>query len=263
VDPRARRVLVTGASGGLGQAIVRGFAARGAQLVVSGRRAGPLERLAAEIGARVAVADLADPEALRGLARAHADIDVLVANAAIPASGPLETFAEAEIDRALDVNLRAPIVLARELAPAMAARGGGHLVFVGSLAGKAATEGASLYSATKFGLRGFAAALRAELHGTGVGVSAVFPGFIREAGMFADSGARLPPGVGTRTPQDVAAGVLRAVERDRAEVDVAPVPLRVGAILAGLAPDTAARLTRRLGGRALAARMAEGQAGKR
>ena len=81
-----------------------------------------------------------------------------------------------EIDRALDVNLRAPIALARALSPPMIARGKGHLSFMSSLSGKAATPQSSIYNATKFGLRGFAAALRADLRPHGVEVSAVFPG---------------------------------------------------------------------------------------
>ena len=104
----------------------------------------------------------------------------------------------------------------------MAQRGRGHLVFISSLSGKAATPGSSVYSATKFGLRGFAQGLRGDLRGAGVGVSVVFPGFIRDAGMFAESGTELPAFVGTSTPEDVADGVLRAIERNRGEVDVAP-----------------------------------------
>ena len=87
----------------------------------------------------------------------------------------------------LEVNLRAPIALARALAPAMIARGSGHIVFISSLAGKAAAPASSIYSATKFGLRGFALGLREDLRPHGVGVSVVLPGFIRDAGMFADA----------------------------------------------------------------------------
>jgi len=146
------------------------------------------------------------------------------------------------------VNLRAPIVLGQAMAARMAARGGhGQLVFVGSLAGKAASSGGSLYSATKFGLRGFALGLREDLRPEGIGVSLVSPGFIRGAGMFHDSGARLPPGVGTRTPEDVARAVVRAIEKDLAEVEVAPVPLRMGAAFASVAPGAASALQRRLG----------------
>ena len=114
----------------------------------------------------------------------------------------------------LDVNLRAPIVLAQGLLPRMIARHSGQLVFISSLSGKAATPNTSLYNASKFGLRGFAAALRADLHGSGVGVTTVFPGFISDAGMFADAEVELPTGVGTRTPEQVADAV---VERDRAQ----------------------------------------------
>ena len=136
------------------------------------------------------------------------EVDVLIANAALPASGAFTELTQAEIDRMLEVNLRAPIALARALAPAMVARGGGHIVFISSLSGKAASPASSVYSATKFGLRGFALGLREDLRPHGVGVSVVLPGFIRDAGMFADAGVELPPGVGTRTPEEVAAGVI-------------------------------------------------------
>ena len=98
-----------------------------------------------------------------------------MANAALPASGPIVDFSPEQIDRALDVNLRAPIQLTRALVPGMVERGAGHVVLVSSLSGKVASIGSSLYSATKFGLRGFASGLREDLHGTGVGVTVVFP----------------------------------------------------------------------------------------
>jgi len=258
-----RTVLLTGATGGLGHAIARAFAGRGARLVLTGRREEPLAALAAELGARAEGADLSDPDAVRRLAAAHADADVLVANAALPASGALASFSEAELDRALAVNLRAPILLAHALAPAMVARGAGHLVFMSSLAGKAATARSSVYSATKFGLRGFAGSLRVDLHGTGVGVSTVFPGFVRDAGMWADTGLRLPRGVATVSPEQVAEATVRAVERDRGEVSVAPLGLRLGAEVAGLAPELTRRVTRLLGDARLADRAVDRQRTKR
>ena len=94
-----------------------------------------------------------------------------LANAGVPGSGRIETFSIEEIDRAIDVNLRAPVVLARRLAEGMAARGGGHIVFISSLNGKAAPPGTPIYAATKFGLRGFAQSLRQDLRPQGVGVS--------------------------------------------------------------------------------------------
>ncbi|HUN79796.1 MAG TPA: SDR family NAD(P)-dependent oxidoreductase [Solirubrobacteraceae bacterium] len=251
-------VLLTGATGGIGQAIARDMHARGAQLILTGRRADVLEPLAAELGARALAVDLSDAADLERLLQEAGRVDILIANAALPGSGSLESFSVDQIDRALDVNLRAPIVMTQVLAPQMAARGSGHLLFVGSLSSKAASPQSSMYNATKFGLRGFALAMRAELRPSGVGVSLVCPGFIREAGMFAEAGVALPRGVGTRSPQDVARAVAGAIEHDRAEVDVAPLTLRAGAAFASLAPGIAASVTRRTGGDDIATALAAG-----
>jgi len=258
-----RTALVTGATGGIGQAIAEALTARGAKLVLTGRRVEVLEPLADRLGGRALGVDLADRAAVAQLLVDAGDVDVLVANAALPGSGRLESYELEQLDRVLEVNLRAPIALARELVPSMLSRGAGHLVFVSSLSGKTATAGQSLYSATKFGLRGFALGLRADLHDSGVGVSTVFPGFIRDAGMFADSGVKLPGYVGTRSPQQVADGVVRAIERDVGEVDVAPFGLRAGAAFAGLAPELSARVTRRLGANDIARALGDAQAAKR
>jgi short-subunit dehydrogenase len=256
-------VLLTGATGGIGQAIARALAERGAKLVLTGRRSDVLEPLATELGGRALAVDLADRAAVEQLASDVPDTDILIANAALPATGTLDSFSVAEIDRALDVNLRAPIILSRALSPAMLTRGRGQLVFISSLSGKAATSRTALYNTSKFGLRGFASALRGDLHGTGVGVSAIFPGFIRDAGMFADAEVKLPPGIGTKTPEDVARAVVKAIEHDRAEIDVAPLPLRASTVFASLAPELAARMGRRLGSEDITRQMHEGQREKR
>lgn len=253
------RVLLTGASGGIGHAIARAFAARGARLIVTGRRKEALDALAKEVAGEAVVCDLADRRDVERLVDTVGEVEILVANAAHPGSGVFTEFDQDRIDQILEVNLRAPIAIARALAPAMSARGHGHLVFVSSLSGKAAQPASALYSATKFGLRGFALAARGDLRHHGVGVSVVLPGFIRDAGMFAEAGVRLPPGVGTRSPTDVATAVLRAVERNRAEVEVAPLGLRVGAWLAGLAPGATAPVSRLLGGEKIASELAAGQ----
>ena len=263
MELRGRTVLVTGATGGLGTAIVRALAARGAVPVLTGRRSDVLEPLALETGGRAVAADLSLAADVDRLLDEAGAVDVLVANAGLPGSGHLTSFSVEEIDRALAVNLRAPIVMARRLAEPMAGRGAGHMVFVSSLSGKAASGGGSVYAATKFGLRGFAHGLREDLRDAGVGVSVVLPGFIRDSGMFHDAGVKLPAFLGTRTPQDVAAAVVRAIERDRAEVEVAPLPMRAGAAFAGLAPELSARVQRRLGGAKVAEDMARGQASKR
>jgi short-subunit dehydrogenase len=256
-------VLLTGATGGIGQAIARALAARGGKLILTGRRIDVLEPLAQQLDARTAAVDLAEPAELERLVRESGEVDILVANAALPASGALESFTVQEIDRALDVNLRAPIVLAHALLPQMVERGRGHLLFMSSLAGKAATPGTAMYNASKYGLRGFASALRADLRTTGVGVSAVFPGFIRDAGMFADAGVKLPAGVGTRTPEDVAEATVKAIERNRGEIDVAPLPLRASTIFANLAPELAGSVARKLGSEDITRKLEAGQRDKR
>jgi uncharacterized protein len=256
-------VLLTGATGGLGHAIARALSARGARLVLTSREAEALEPLARECGARALTADLAQREAAERLALDAGDVDILIANAALPASGTVDSFSVEQLDRALDVNLRAPMVLAHALMPAMVARGRGHLLFMSSLAGKAATPGSAVYSATKFGLRGFASALRSDLRMSGVGVSAIFPGFISDAGMFAEADVELPFGVSTRRPEDVAAAVIGAIERNRGEVDVAPLPLRLGTAFASLAPETAGRLGRLLGSDAISSQLEASQREKR
>jgi short-subunit dehydrogenase len=257
--------LVTGASGGIGEAIARALGARGARLLVSGRRVPELSRLAEDLGAEAVVADLAVGADVDRLAAAALDagVDVLIANAALPGGGRLDELSQAEIDRILDVNLRAPIAVARALVPAMAARDRGHLVFVSSLQGKAAAPSSSLYSATKFGLRGFAFGLREDLRATGVGVSVVAPGFIRESGMYARTGVKLPLGVGTKSPQDVADAVIRAIESNRAEIDVAPVPLRVGAAVASVAPGLAGWASHHMGSSRVASEIVERQRDQR
>ncbi len=258
-------MLLTGASGGIGFAVARALHARGATIVATARRAEVLEQLGAELGDRAEAlpADLADREQVAALAERAGVVDVLVANAGVPASGPLLDFAPEELDRALDVNLRAPMHLARALAPAMVERGAGHIVFISSLLGKAGSPASALYSATKFGLRGMALGLREDLVGTGVGVTTVFPGFIRDAGMFHDSGAKLPSYVGTNSPEQVAEALAKGIERNRLEMVVAPRALRVGVAAAGAAPTAVAAIQRRLGGAAVAEDLARGQRSSR
>lgn len=256
-------VLLTGATGGIGHAIARALRAEGASLLLTGRRSDVLEPLAGEVGGRATAVDLSDRAAVDALIEEAGDVDVLVANAALPASGDVLSFSVEEIDRALDVNLRAPMVMSRVLGERMVARGRGHIVLISSLSGKSGQAASSIYSATKFGLRGFGQGLRGDLAPRGVGVSVVFPGFIRDAGMFHDSGAKLPKGVGTSTPEQVSSAVVRAIVQDKGEIDVAPVGMRVGTALAQLAPATSATVAKRLGGDKVAKQLANAQATKR
>jgi short-subunit dehydrogenase len=257
------RALVTGATGGIGQAIARALHRRGLSLLLSGRRRQELEALAGETGAASIITDLSDRRAVEALMERAGDVDVLVANAALPATYPLNESPLEDIDRALEVNLRAPIAMTRMLLPSMLARGSGRLIYISSISGKVASTYTSIYSATKFGLRGFALGLRSEVGDRGVGVSVVYPGFIREAGMFAETGVRLPFGVGTRSPEDVAHGVLHCIDHAPAECTVASLEQRALAGFAALAPELLDRLGKRLGAAKIAHELVEAQRPKR
>jgi short-subunit dehydrogenase len=261
-----RSVLLTGATGGLGRAIAAALAARGAKLTLSSRKPEALEALAAELPGedhRVLPADLAEPGAAEKLAAEAGAVEVLVANAGLQGAGWLADFTPEQVTRVLRVNLEAPMLIARALFPAMLERGSGQLVFISSLSGKAASPLTSVYNATKFGLRGFALGLRADLASKGVGVSLVSPGFVREAGMFADSGAKPPPGLGTTTPGRVGAAVVKAIERDKVELAVAPLTLRAMSHFALASPAAAVRAQSGSAGQKAAKAVADGQTDKR
>ena len=245
---RGRKVLLTGASGGLGAAIAEELSARGAQLTLSARRVEELERLAATTHSQVLVADLCIAGDLDLLVEAARHTDVLVANAGMGSDVSIAEMTDLHVDTAIDVNLRGPILLATAFAQAHLERNEpGQIVFVGSLSGLAATPNSRMYNATKFGLRGFSLSLREDLVDAGVGVSIVEPGFIRDAGMFAASGVQLPKGVRTKSPLDVARGVAKAIESNPAELFVAPLELRLASTLATVAPALSAAVQRRAG----------------
>jgi len=259
-------VLLTGATGGIGRAIARAIHRRGPTLLISGRREEELDQIRGELSERVDVraADLTRSDYVAALAEQAGAVDIFVSNAALPASGSLDDLTPEEIDRALDVNLRAPMQLSRSLAPGMAERGFGRIVFISSLTGKVASPYRSAYAASKFGLRGFALSLHLELRPKGVRVTAVFPSFIRDAGMFADARVRLPWFIGTNTSAEVADVVLRAIDSPRPEIDVAPVGFKIGGRLAaGVAPAAIAAIATRIGGERIALALTAGQRDKR
>jgi len=244
-DLSGKRVLLTGATGGIGRAIAHELTGKGAKLTLTGRRVDVLAELAAELGAATVAADLARIGDIDHLMTEADEVDVLVVNHALPASGLVLDLSEEAIQRIVTINLLAPILLAQKAAAAMVERGSGQIVLVGSLSSKAASTGSALYNATKFGLRGFSLAFRQDLHDTGVGVSLVMPGFVSDAGMFADTGLDTPPGAGTVTPEQVAHGVVKAILKDRAEVTVAPLSLRAGTAISHLMPEVSALVQRK------------------
>ena len=244
-----KTILVTGATGGLGRAIADSLAGRGAILVLSARDDAALSEMAAGLtgsGHRVVAADLSQGGAAGELVAAAGEIDGAVLNAGLGGTGKVDGFEPGQVETILRVNFETPILMARDIAPSLRAKGEGHLVFIASLAGKASSSRHAVYGGTKAGLRAFALGLRQDLTRDGVGASVINPGFIREAGMFADSGAKPPMNLGTSSPEEVGEAVAGAIEKDRAEVDVAPFRQREMANFAHHFPGLAARATGRL-----------------
>jgi short-subunit dehydrogenase len=259
---REATTVVTGASAGIGPAIARACHDAGSRLVLTGRNEVALRNLAAELDARVVVADLTRSADVARLAAESCDADVLVSNAALPGGGDVASFSPDEIDRLLDTNVRAPIMLSRSLAEHLVERRHGQLVFVSSLAAAFPTPELTLYNASKAALDSYALSLRGELARHGVGVSLVRLGPIRDAGMWAETGLA-PRGLRTRSPSDVGVAVVRAIEQNRAELNVAPASLRIGARLARLWPAAFARVAPMLGASRVTGPMAEALRDKR
>jgi len=266
VEIVGKKVLLTGATGGLGRAMAATLAAHGARLILSGRNHEALEGLAAELpgeGHSVLAADLGQPGAAADLAGRSGEVDCLVANAALPSTGRLTELSEEQVGRMLRINLEAPILLSQALLPGMLERRSGKLILIGSLAGKAGSPRSSIYNATKFGIRGFAFGLKPDLVGTGVDVTLVAPGFVREAGMFADSGQSAPAGMGTTTPTEVAAAVVKAIRTDKVEITVAPAFQKTMAHLGLVSPSLSHKIQSGSAGQKAAEGLAANQADKR
>ena len=165
------RVVVTGASRGIGAELAGALARRGARVVLVARSREPLEKLAADLDGEAFPADLTDASVLEPLVRkieADGPIDVLVNNAGIDLTGALTEVSPEEIQQLFAVNLLAPVLLSRAVIPGMVARDRGHILNVSSLAGTNMLPGVVPYSTSKAGLSHFTAGLRAELKGTGV-----------------------------------------------------------------------------------------------
>jgi short-subunit dehydrogenase len=217
--PLSGRVsIVTGASSGIGAATARELARRGARVVIAARRATELDALGHSISAAGGVAmavptDLTDPSQVERLhttaVASLGRVDVLVNCAGANWSTAFERTAPEDVQRLVNVNLVAAMLLTRAVLPGMLERRQGAVVSVGSLSGRVAME--PLYSATKYGLRGFSLALRRQLEGTGVSVSLVSPGKIRTP-MTSDHHGRLPE------PELVAAAIADLVERPKREI---------------------------------------------
>ena len=259
---RDTRVLVTGASRGIGRATAERFAARGCAVGLVARSKEELERLAEELEPRAAAvhvltADIGDAEQIAGAISSFVEraggLDVLVANAGIGYYGPFRDSPLEEAEQMTRVNWLGTIFTVAAALPHLIDRASGRVVIVSSAAGHRAFPQAAVYGATKFAQRGFLEALHHELSGTGVGVTGVYPGSIetnfhdhaREHGRVPDW---RQPGI---PPARVAEAIVEGVEQNRRSVFV-PRNTRLLGILHGISPRLADRFLRRVVGRSAA-----------
>jgi NAD(P)-dependent dehydrogenase (short-subunit alcohol dehydrogenase family) len=173
--------LVTGATAGLGRAIALQLARDGADVIVHGRSAErgaqAVAAIAAEGGtARFAAADLSDPDAVRMLAQEAGELDILINNAGFSEWGPTGTFDMSAFDGMFASNVRAPFILVAAFAPAMAARGSGTVINIGSMSGSLGLAGGAAYGATKAAIASLTRAWAAEFSPKGVRVNTVAAG---------------------------------------------------------------------------------------
>lgn len=254
------RVLVTGASRGIGRAVALAFAARGCRLGLVARSAGELERLAATIGdgAVALVADVGDREAVERAVGRFAEeaggLEVAVANAGVAKYGPFAELDPERVEEMTRINWLGTVYTVGAALPHLLGQARGHIVVVSSGAAYRAFPWAAAYGATKAAQKGFAEALRHELSGTGVSLTTVFPGEI-ETSLHAHELHEMPdwyrPG-GALPPERVAEAIVAAVERDRRTVHVPGIIRLLG--LNALAPGLADRMLRLLRGGSVAPR---------
>ncbi len=255
IDLHGKNALITGASRGLGVYIAKALAARGANVALAARSADGLEATRAACAGQgvraVALAcDVTSRDELRRLVAsteaALGPIDILVNNAGIEVTASLGDFDFDQIDDVVRTNLSAPIALTKIVLPAMLQRRHGAIVNIASMAGKAGVPHNSIYAASKHGLCGFTESLNYELDGTGVHAGVVCPGFVADAGMWADHGGRAPAMLREVAPQKVADGVLRVIA-GAPEVLVNAGPVRPLLALGAIAPGMKKAVLKRMG----------------
>jgi short-subunit dehydrogenase len=231
-----KRVLVTGAAGGIGHHIVSTLLERGAVVLAHDVDLAAFESAGLPDDVVKLPADLRDMHNCERLIERAGAIDVLVNCAGLEYTGRYDEQGRGEIEDLVRVNLLAPMMLTRVVLPGMLERRSGHVVNIASIAGKGPTPFLTVYGATKAGLISLSQSLRAEYRGSGVSFSVIAPGFVSDEGMYARMEGEAPMALGTSTPQRVAEAVVKVIEHDRPEKIVASRPMRPLFVLNQVSP---------------------------
>jgi short-subunit dehydrogenase len=252
------RVLVTGASRGIGEAVARAFAGRRCTLGLVARSREELERLAATLpgdGHTALPADVGDASQMAAAAERFGDCDVLVANAGVAHYGRFSELELEKVEQLTRINWLGTVYAVRAALPRMLERDRGHVVVVSSGAALRTFPEAAVYGATKAAQRGFAEALRHELAGTGVSLTTVYPGEIATH-LHDHERDRMPTwyrGARAGPPERLADEIVHAVERDARDLYFPPI-VRSLRILHGLSPRVMDAALRTLRGESAAPR---------
>jgi NADP-dependent 3-hydroxy acid dehydrogenase YdfG len=217
-----KNALVTGASSGIGAATARALAAEGARVVLLARRRERLDALREELpGSRAVVADVRDAAAVQKALDGE-PFDIAVVNAGLGLGlGPLQDGDPADWSLMIDTNVKGVLHTLRAVTPAMAKRGSGDVVLLGSVAGRQVYPGGNVYCATKFAVRGIYEALRVDMAGSGVRFTTVDPGMVETDFSLVrfkgdeERAKRVYQGVDALHPEDIADAIVYAVTRPR------------------------------------------------
>jgi NAD(P)-dependent dehydrogenase (short-subunit alcohol dehydrogenase family) len=229
--------VITGGASGIGFATAVALRERGAHVVLADINAEGLQKAQGELrqgnaGAQgeilTVTTDVTNEAQVQALMKraeeALGSIDLVVTCAGIGRGGPIDTFSSSDMQTMMNINFMGTYYCVQRALPAMRRQGSGYFVFLSSVAGKLGTPMLSGYCASKWAVRGFSAALRAELFGTGIGITTVYPGWV-DTPMFhqeTEEGVRLFNVEVLLTPEQVAAEILQAVTEGRRDLTLAP-----------------------------------------
>jgi len=231
--------VITGGASGIGFATAGALRERGARVVLADINADGLSRAEEQLrqrnpdapgGIRTVATDVTSEAQVRELMRqaleAFASIDLVVTCAGVGRGGPIDMFTSSDMQNMMNVNFMGTYNCVQSALPAMRQQGSGYFVFLSSVAGKLGSPLLSGYCASKWAVRGFSAALRAELFGTGIGITTVYPAWVDTPMVRQESAdaMRLLNVQIMLTPEQVAAEILQAVSEGRRDLTLAPNP---------------------------------------